>query len=106
MEPQAQDFKSWAQVRDAYQLREEEQGGSEENNKKTTSLMESWALLPHTQKTAPREWIALYNGDTDTVLLELVVQTINEFLHTCLVESENPTISTEISVYQVNDSLL
>jgi hypothetical protein len=41
MEPQAQDFKSWAQVRDAYQLREEEQGGLEENNKKTTSLMES-----------------------------------------------------------------
>jgi hypothetical protein len=41
MKPQAQDFKSWAQVRDTYQLREEEQGASEENNKKTTSLMES-----------------------------------------------------------------
>jgi hypothetical protein len=41
MEPQAYDFKSWALVRNAYQLREEEQGGSEENNKKMTSLMES-----------------------------------------------------------------
>jgi hypothetical protein len=105
MEPQAQDFKSWALVRNAYQLREEEQGGSEENNKKTTSLMESWALLPHTEDGSKRmdRTLQWWHG---TVLLELVVQTISEFLHTCLVESENPTISTEISVYQVNDSLL
>ncbi len=54
MEPQAQDFKSWAHVRDAYQLREEEQGGLEENNKKTSSLMESWALLPHTEDGSKR----------------------------------------------------